>query len=267
MPFNHLARSISNSFRAKAVKPKSRKAKPGSVSDRFRKLRAFSSAGQAMLREQVGHSACHLWFTLWTHENAKAGTVSIGRRKLATIMGCDDSAIKRLTKSLLDLGYLERIQDGVIGKTASVYILNPLPISQPNGGTRVPPVQKARGGAGDPKEGVQVPPIQSSTKTVSGDGASAVRCAAFAASLPSAGSMRPSSAPERKTPEVWLRELLRAAGGTLPESTVNQAAEKPGGPGFREAENLICSRHPSFKYSRCDIAKKSFITLVEDQPQ
>lgn len=249
-----------------AVKSKGRKAKPGTVSDRFRKLRAFTSAGESLLTQQVGPSAGLLWLTLWAYEDAKSGTVSIGRDSLVRITGMSEPSIKRLTKSLLDFGYLERIRPGIVGKTASVYILNPLPISRPKGGSPTTPEQKARGIAGDLKGGSPAIPIQSPTETVSGADHS-VRRPRHVVPLPAPGMPAPKcSAPERESPEEFVRELLRAAGGTLPVATINGAADKPGGPGFRAIENLMI-RHPRFKYSIDPKTNKGLLTLIEDKPQ
>lgn len=248
------------------MKSKGRKGKSGTVRDRFRKLRAFVDTGQAIMRAQAGHSGCCLWFTLWAHENAASGTVSVGRGTLARVMGCGETNIKRLTKSFIQLGYLERIQDGIVGKSASVYILNPFPVLLLSGGPPASTEQKARGVARDQKGGPPHSPIQSSSKTVSGADDS-VRRPRHVVPLPAPGMPAPVvSAPERKSPEEFVRELLRAAGGTLPVAKINGAADEPGGPGFRAIENLMI-RHPRFKYSIDPKTNKGLLTLIEDQPQ
>lgn len=261
-PFNRSAPSISNSSGTLAVKSKGRKGRPGTVRDRFRKLRRFHDAGLAMLNESAGLGPCALWTLLWGFEDATSQTVNIGRRALAKYLGCDERTVRRQLTVLKDLGYLEVVRTGIKGRTSSTYRIHPLPIS----GDKVVP---SSGKSGDKVVRLQVAsmsPIQSPTETVSGGGSPAVRCASVAAPLPSAGSARPGSAPERKGPEEFVRELLLAAGGTLPVATINGAADEPGGPGFRAIENLMI-RHPRFKYSIDPKTNKGLLTLIEDQPQ
>lgn len=245
-----------------AVKSKVKRGKPGTVRDRFRKLRRFHDAGLAMLNESAGLGPCALWTLLWGFEDAESQTVNIGRRSLAKYLGCDERTVRRQLTVLKDLGYLEVVRAGIKGRTSSTYRIHPLPIS----GDKVVP---SSGKSGDKVVRLQVAPmspIQSPTETVSGADDS-VRRPRHVVPLPAPGMPAPKcSAPERKSPEEFVRELLRAAGGTLPVATINGAADKPGGPGFRAIENLMI-RHPRFKYSIDPKTNKGLLTLIEDQPQ
>lgn len=115
--------------------PRARKAPRGipamSTRDRFNKLRVFTQAGQRLLNTGPCGNAVAVWFTLWNYEDAETRTVTIGKERLAGVMGLNARTVQRGLKALRELGFLKVLAEPIAAKCqATVYQLFAYPPEQ-----------------------------------------------------------------------------------------------------------------------------------------
>lgn len=93
--------------RAKAVK---------TLSSRVFELNEFVDNGMPKLAKKRCATAAKLWLVLWRHENANRGTVRVGVKRLANLLGTSQPAIRRMLQQLIGHGYLALRERGTAGK-------------------------------------------------------------------------------------------------------------------------------------------------------